>query len=43
MEKKEFWWPKLKHFIAGSMSGIALVLAGHPFDTIKVLIFKFNR
>jgi len=29
-------WPKLRHFIAGSASGVALVLAGHPFDTIKV-------
>lgn len=29
-------WPSLRHFVAGSASGIALVLAGHPFDTIKV-------
>lgn len=29
-------WPKLKHFLAGSCSGVALILAGHPFDTIKV-------
>jgi len=28
--------PQLQHFIAGSASGVALVLAGHPFDTIKV-------
>ena len=26
----------MKHFIAGSASGVALVLAGHGFDTIKV-------
>ncbi len=29
-------WPRLRNFIAGYMSGVALVLAGHPFDTIKV-------
>eukprot|EP00053_Salpingoeca_punica_P011955 m.106680 g.106680 ORF g.106680 m.106680 type:complete len:299 (-) comp15819_c1_seq2:1038-1934(-) len=29
-------WPRLRHFIAGYFSGCALVLAGHPFDTIKV-------
>ncbi len=29
-------WPKLKHFLAGSFSGVALILVGHPFDTIKV-------
>jgi len=33
----ELWfWPNLRHFIAGSASGVALVLAGHAFDTIKV-------
>jgi hypothetical protein len=29
----------VKHFIAGSASGVALVLAGHGFDTIKVGFF----
>ncbi len=29
-------WPRLRHFIAGSASGVALVLVGHPFDTVKV-------
>lgn len=29
-------WPHVKHFVAGSASGVALVLAGHAFDTIKV-------
>jgi len=29
-------WGYTKHFIAGSASGVALVLAGHAFDTIKV-------
>ena len=30
------WWPAARSFIAGSFSGAALVLAGHPFDTIVV-------
>lgn len=30
------FWPKLRLFIAGYMSGAALVSVGHPFDTIKV-------
>lgn len=30
----------VKDFIAGGFSGICLVIAGHPFDTIKVLFFK---
>ena len=30
------WWTDLRGFIAGYCSGIALVLAGHPFDTIIV-------
>ena len=29
-------WPQLRHFVGGYCSGIALVLAGHPFDTVKV-------
>lgn len=29
-------WQKTREFIAGSMSGVGLVVAGHPFDTIKV-------
>jgi len=29
-------WPYVKHFIAGSASGVALILTGHAFDTIKV-------
>jgi solute carrier family 25 carnitine/acylcarnitine transporter 20/29 len=29
-------WPRVRHFLGGSASGVALVLAGHPFDTIKV-------
>jgi len=29
-------WPSLRHFIAGYASGVCLLLAGHPFDTIKV-------
>jgi len=32
------YWPRVRHFIAGSFSGCALVLAGHPFDTIKVRV-----
>ena len=30
------WWPRVRNFLAGYNSGIFLVLAGHPFDTIKV-------
>lgn len=29
-------WARVRHFIGGSASGVALVLAGHPFDLIKV-------
>jgi len=29
-------WLRIKRFIAGYSSGVALVVAGHPFDTIKV-------
>jgi len=35
-EAKNLGWERLKNFIAGSVSGFALVAAGHPFDTIKV-------
>ena len=31
-------WAQARSFIAGSFSGAALVLAGHPFDTIVVRI-----
>ena len=30
------WWPRIRNFLAGYNSGLCLVLAGHPFDTIKV-------
>ena len=29
-------WPRTRNFIGGYFSGMALVLAGHPFDTVKV-------
>ena len=29
-----------KDFIAGGFGGICTVLSGHPFDTIKVRIYK---
>ena len=29
-------WTRIRKFIAGYVSGACLVLAGHPFDTIKV-------
>jgi solute carrier family 25 (mitochondrial carnitine/acylcarnitine transporter), member 20/29 len=29
-------WSRIRHFLGGSASGVALVLAGHPFDLIKV-------
>lgn len=31
----------VKDIIAGTIGGIGLVFAGHPFDTIKVNIFLF--
>jgi hypothetical protein len=33
------YWQAARSFIAGSFSGAALVLAGHPFDTIVVTLF----
>ena len=27
-------WPRTRNFIAGYFSGMALVLTGHPFDTV---------
>ena len=29
-------WTRVRKFVAGYASGVSLVLAGHPFDTIKV-------
>ena len=29
-------WPKVREFIAGQSSGWGLIVAGHPFDTLKV-------
>ena len=29
-------WPRIRNFIGGYFSGMALVIAGHPFDTVKV-------
>jgi len=29
-------WPRMRNFIGGYASGMALVLVGHPFDTVKV-------
>jgi hypothetical protein len=32
-----------KEFVAGTLGGIAQVVVGHPFDTVKVCkIYKFN-
>ena len=36
-------WPPLRHFVGGYCSGIALVLAGHPFDTVKVRLQTEGR
>ena len=36
-------WPRMRSFIAGYASGGALVLAGHPFDTIKVRLQTQGR
>ena len=30
------WYYYFREFLAGSFAGAGLVLAGHPFDTIKV-------
>ena len=34
-QPSNFW---LHRFLAGTASGVALVLVGHPMDTIKVLV-----
>merc|ERR1711943_173113 len=31
-----FSWPEIREFIAGQSSGWGLIVAGHPFDTLKV-------
>lgn len=31
-------WTRIRNFLAGYSSGVCLVLAGHPFDTIKVKV-----
>lgn len=28
-----------KHYVAGLVSGVSMVIVGHPFDTVKVFIF----
>jgi solute carrier family 25 carnitine/acylcarnitine transporter 20/29 len=28
-----------KEYIAGSVAGVAQVVVGHPFDTVKVILF----
>ena len=35
-QKKDGWWSVTRNFLAGYNSGVFLVLAGHPFDTVKV-------
>ncbi len=30
-----------KNFLAGGFGGMCLVIAGHPFDTIKVSYWRF--
>eukprot|EP01094_Clydonella_sp_ATCC50884_P000767 TRINITY_DN10587_c0_g1_i1.p1 TRINITY_DN10587_c0_g1~~TRINITY_DN10587_c0_g1_i1.p1 ORF type:complete len:302 (-),score=39.84 TRINITY_DN10587_c0_g1_i1:131-1036(-) len=34
--RSSVWWPYMRDFLAGSFAGVGLVIAGHPFDTIKV-------
>lgn len=36
-------WPRVKKFLGGWCSGVSLVLAGHPFDTIKVRLQTEGR
>nr|GEU35078.1 mitochondrial arginine transporter BAC1 isoform X1 [Tanacetum cinerariifolium] len=31
-----------KHYVAGLVSGVSMVIAGHPFDTVKVKLQKHN-
>nr|XP_043610784.1 mitochondrial arginine transporter BAC1 [Erigeron canadensis] len=31
-----------KHYIAGLVSGVSIVIVGHPFDTVKVKLQKHN-
>jgi len=36
MDEPSEVWPRVRNFVAGCCSGVALVVVGHPFDTIKV-------
>jgi len=36
-------WPRVRNFIGGYFSGVALVFVGHPFDTIKVRLQTEGR
>eukprot|EP00054_Salpingoeca_dolichothecata_P007802 m.44687 g.44687 ORF g.44687 m.44687 type:complete len:320 (-) comp17300_c0_seq2:28-987(-) len=36
-------WPAIRRFIAGYASGVCLVLAGHPLDTLKVRLQTEGR
>lgn len=33
----------IKNFFAGGFGGVCTVFVGHPFDTVKVLIFLANN
>ena len=35
-DSDNLYWPAIRKFLSGYNSGVFLVLAGHPFDTIKV-------
>ena len=41
--KKGMAWTRTRNFLAGYSSGVCLVLAGHPFDTIKVSSMQIIR
>ena len=30
-----------KHYVAGLVSGVSMVIVGHPFDTVKVSLNNF--
>lgn len=41
-DKKPAAISPVKDFIAGGFGGMCLVIAGHPFDTIKVSVVKLK-
>lgn len=41
-EMEESWVSGYKEYVAGLIAGVATVIVGHPFDTVKVKLQKHN-